>query len=109
MSQKITVLASIKTKPGKENAFRDALATVMHHTHEEKGCLHYSIHQNVDRPDEFATVERWQVRADLDAHMQTPHFTAFAKQMPDLIVAPPKIDVLFQLEEGRHPLSHLEK
>ncbi len=109
MKSKITVIATIQAKPGKEEAFREAILKVMRLTHEESGCLHYSVHQGSDRSNEFVTIERWAHHSDLDLHMQTPHLMELLKRVPELVQGAPKIEIFHQIGDDSSPKTMLER
>lgn len=89
----IVVVGSLKAAPGKEDAVRDALATLLEPTHAEDGCLLYALHQGAADKTRFAFVERWTSQAHLDAHLATPHIAALLEQAPDLLAEAPDIVV----------------
>ncbi len=66
-------------------AIRKIVATVR----AEKGCIEYGPMidkasglpaQNPVRPDVMTMVEKWESLAALDAHLKTPHMTAYFEQ-----------------------------
>ncbi|MDR3278056.1 MAG: antibiotic biosynthesis monooxygenase [Oscillospiraceae bacterium] len=41
----------------------------------DKGCISYALHQDVNDPLHFAMLEEWEDQASIDAHMKSKHFT----------------------------------
>ena len=91
MQGKVTVIAYHRAKPGKERALRDALLAVRGPTLKEKGCINYDLHVSPDDPGLLVFHENWESKADLDAHLASPHIDAFRKIAPDLLAEPPNI------------------
>ena len=67
------VVATITAKPGSESVVQDALRGLVGPTRGEEGCLSYELYRSAVDPAVFTTIEQWRDRADLDAHMGTPH------------------------------------
>ncbi|HUW64011.1 MAG TPA: putative quinol monooxygenase [Spirochaetia bacterium] len=94
----LTLIAEIKTKPGKEQEFAAAAkALAAEVTAREKGCLCYLPHTAADDPTLFVFVEKYNEPADLQAHQQTDHFKAFGRQTRDMLSGPPKLRMLKEL------------
>ena len=89
----IVVVGSLKTRPGKEQEARDALAGLVAPTHAEPGCIVYAMHQGVDDPTRFAFVERWSSKEDLEAHLGSAHIAALLERADELLAEPPDIVV----------------
>ena len=87
----VTVVAVLKAKPGKEEDLRSALLGLVEPTRAENGCLQYDLHVSTEAPGEFVFYENWASRAALDEHMQTPHLTAVAGRVDELMSDPPSI------------------
>lgn len=71
------VIATLIIKPGSLDAAVAAAKPCIEATREEDGCISYDL--NVDVLDETRVVfvERWENRAALEAHFQTPHLKTF--------------------------------
>ncbi|MBY0372032.1 antibiotic biosynthesis monooxygenase, partial [bacterium] len=89
MSNRITVVARVKVRPGKADSLEKEIVELMHHTHKESGCLHYSVHRGVEPSDEIVTIERWEDRKDLDNHMQLPFLQGLLQRLPESVFGPP--------------------
>jgi quinol monooxygenase YgiN len=90
----VVVVAELHARPGKEDGARDVLEGLLAPTHAEPGCILYAMHQGVDDPARFAFVERWASREELEAHLGSPHLTAFMGRVDELFTEPPDILVL---------------
>jgi quinol monooxygenase YgiN len=91
MQGKVTVIAFHRAKPGKEKALREALLAVCAPTRAEKGCINYDLHESPDEPSVLVFLENWESKADLDAHLASPHIDAFRALAPELLAEPPDI------------------
>ena len=81
----IGTVAVIAGKPGTGDQLEAALRELAAATHDEEGCLQYSLQRGLAEPDTFVTVEKWRSQDDLDAHMQTPHIAAALGVATDLL------------------------
>ena len=97
MQSKVTVIAYHRAKPGKEKELREALLAVCAPTRNEKGCINYDLHVSPDDPALLVFHENWVTKADLDAHLQSPHINAFRRIAPDLLAEPPNITLWSRL------------
>ncbi len=96
----LTVIARAKAKSGREADVENALRAAVGPTHQEPGCLRYTINRGVDDPQTFVVVERWASREALDAHLKTPHIQKLFAAMGDLLAAPAEILSYQLLPEG---------
>ena len=81
----LTVIASMRAKPGKEQALREALEALIAPTSKEDGYVNYDLHQGADDPAVFFFYENWESAQALDAHLATPHLVEFVAKMGDLL------------------------
>ena len=81
----LTVIASLKAKPGQEAALFAALNALVGPTRAEKGCILYEMHRSHENPGWFIFNELWETRPLWDAHMATPHLTAFSAKQDALV------------------------
>jgi len=73
----LTVVATLKAKPGCEEKLLAMLQDLVPPTRAETGCIDYDLHRSDDEPGTFLFHETWESRPLWDAHMQSPHLTAF--------------------------------
>ncbi len=81
----LTVIASMKAAPGKEDELRSELEALVEPTSQEDGFVNYDLHESVDAPGAFFLYENWESGAHLDAHLATPHLVRFAEIMGGLL------------------------
>jgi len=91
MQGKVTVIAYHRAKPGKGGDLRDALLGVCPPTREEKGCINFDLHVSHEDPELLVIHENWESKADLDAHLASPHIDDFRAIAPELLAEPPEI------------------
>lgn len=87
----VVVLVSLVARPGKEPEGEKFLAELLAPTHEEEGCLLYSVHRGVDDPLLFAFVERWASRELLERHMASPHIKGAMERVGEFFSQGPQI------------------
>ena len=90
----VVVVVLFQVVPGRLEDGLAALADVAVPTHAEEGCLAYAAHRDPADPDRIVLIERWASRADLDAHLATPHLLAFRESSHDIWAGPATIMVL---------------
>lgn len=90
-SNLLTVFAEIVAKPGKEEDVRRHLLDFVQPTRQEKGCVQYDLHVSEDEPGRFFFYENWDSAADLDAHAESAHISAFRSIAPGLLAQPTRI------------------
>ena len=77
MQPKLTVVAEMVARPGKEDELKRELLRLVEPTRREEGCLQYDLHVATDNPGRFVFYENWTSREALDKHLQSPHLKAF--------------------------------
>ncbi|MDQ6848559.1 MAG: antibiotic biosynthesis monooxygenase [Actinomycetota bacterium] len=87
----ISTVALITAKPGSGDDVGTALRELAAATHGEDGCLQYSLHRGLQEPDVFLTIEKWRSKADLDAHLSSPHLQAALAAAGELLAEQPRI------------------
>ena len=92
--KKVTVLARIKAKSGMEQKIQEELLALVNPTRLEEGCISYDLHQAFDDKALFVFYENWRSKEDLDKHMATAHFQAFAARANDILAEPVEITLL---------------
>ena len=81
----LTVIAYMRTAPGKRDELRAALEALVEPTSKEKGYVNYDLHQGTEDPDRFFFYENWESGEHLDAHLAAPHLAEFAGRLADLL------------------------
>lgn len=87
----LTVIATLRARPGKEAELKDYLTTLVGYTRTETGCVNYDLNQQQDDPALFVMVEYWTGRSALDQHLSMPYMQEFAASVPDLLAGPPSL------------------
>lgn len=90
---KLTVLARIKAKAGKEEDVLREILSLISPTRAEAGCINYDLHRSQEDPALFCLYENWRSRQDLDEHLATPYLQAFLGKAPELLAEP--VDISF--------------
>lgn len=98
MRGKVTVIAFHRAKPGKERALRETLLALCGPTRVEKGCINYDLHVSTDDPSLLVFHENWVSKADLEAHLASPHIDAFREIAGELLAEPPDITLWSEAE-----------
>ena len=88
----IVVAAKFVAKPERKSEGLQLAATVAAHSRTEAGCISYNFYEQPGN-DECLFFEEWADQKALDEHFRTPHFVAFSKQLPGMIVGAAKIRV----------------
>lgn len=88
---KIRVVAHLTSKPETIDETRSALEGFIDPTRAETGCIVYELMQNNDDPTDFTFVEEWASNETLDAHLASPHISAFKDRASDLLACDPDI------------------
>jgi quinol monooxygenase YgiN len=90
---KLTVLACLKAKAGKEEEVLREILFLIAPTRSEEGCVNYNLHRSQDDPALFCLYKNWRSREDLDEHLATPYLQAFLEKASELLADP--VDLSF--------------
>ncbi len=88
MSEKITVIANIQARAGKEPELEQVLTGLIRPTQNEPGCISYDLFARPDNPGRFMFIETWDNREALSTHLQQPHVQAFINRSDELLAEP---------------------
>ena len=86
----VTVVATFTLKPERADEAIEILKGVVAATHEEEGCLLYTLHQATNQPNTWSIVEKWRSQEDLEAHFKMPHMQPMA-EAAGMLAQPPTI------------------
>jgi quinol monooxygenase YgiN len=78
------VIARLFIKEGSVAAFKKRAASIIQTTRVEKGCIFYSLFQDVNSPGEFLFYEEYEDQAALDCHFKSTHLQAFRNSTKDM-------------------------
>ena len=87
----IRVVAHLTSKHETIDETRATLEGFVEPTRAETGCVYYELMQNNDDPTDFTFVEEWESDETLDAHLESPHITAFKERAGELLARDPDI------------------
>ena len=79
----IILTATVKAKPGQEEAVKEVLMALVEPTRKEPGCLCYNLHQSKSDKTQFMFYEQWASKEAIDAHGKTPHMKALGGKLKD--------------------------
>ena len=85
MSKPLTIVARIKSKPGRENELAAELIKLVAPTLVEAGCLQYDMHRDCEDPGNFLFFENWKTKEQWLAHMESPQLKAYQAVADDLV------------------------
>ena len=91
--EKITVLAQIKARPGREENLKQLALGLVEPTRKEAGCISYDLHEDVANKASFMFYENWESKFALDEHIQTPGLQNFKAQAGDLLAEPLNVTI----------------
>ncbi len=97
-NQKVTVVARIKAKLGKEAQAKQELLKLLSPTRAEAGCINYDMHQSLDPQAHCLFHENWTHQGALNKHLETPHLKNFLNQADRLLAEPVEITLWKQVE-----------
>jgi quinol monooxygenase YgiN len=89
----VVLLASASIKPEERDRFLELVSAVAAPSRAEDGCDAYLICEDVERPNDFIFVEQWRSLNHLRSHFQTSHFGEFFGALPELVLAPPDVQI----------------
>lgn len=90
----IVTIAHAKIQPEKRDAFLAAVPPFLKAARGEKGCIAYDLVECVDQANHFLTVERWEDRASMDAHMGQAHTREFLGVVGGCVSEAPTIEAM---------------
>jgi len=93
----VTVIATLKAKPGQEDTLQQELLALIPITRQEDGCINYDLHRSTSDPAWFVFHENWTSKAALDAHLANAHLVAFMGKADTLLSEPPQVDLFEKL------------
>jgi len=90
----IHVVASIKVKEGKRDAFLDIFKSNLPSVHAEAGCIAYQptvdVHSGfssqLSDPDVVTVLETWASLEHLKAHLNAPHMLAYREETQGMVL-----------------------
>lgn len=87
----LTLTATVKSQPGKEDELKQILLTLVAASRQESACLQYDLHQVMGESNLFIFHELWQSAEKLEEHNNTPHVKTFLSASEPLLEEPVKV------------------
>jgi quinol monooxygenase YgiN len=79
----LVIIGSAKARPGKADAFREVLKSLLLPTLAEEGCLRYEMNESEDGQS-WVFTELWESRALWDRHMESPQLAQYKTVVEEL-------------------------
>ncbi len=95
----VTLVAYLKTRPGKAEETKEVLLGLIGPTRKEAGCIDYHLHVSNDDPGIFMFYENWRAQQDLDEHLKMPYLESLFAKMDELLSEPVDIKLYTMLSE----------
>ena len=95
----IVVVGQFRLPAARMDEARPVMAKVMLATRAEAGCVEYNYAEDVLDPGLIRVSELWHSRAQLAAHMQTPHMALWVQERAGLGLTERSITV-FEADDG---------
>lgn len=84
----VHIVATLSAIEGRETDLLELLSVLVSSSQAEKGCIHYILHVDTERPGTFIIYEAWLDQIALDEHMATPHFLSFKAASESIFAEP---------------------
>jgi quinol monooxygenase YgiN len=97
MAGKLTVIARMRAKRGKEEELRRELLKLVAATRAEDGCINYDLHRSLKDDSEFLFHENWESEAHLKRHSESEHIRSFRARAEELLEGPTAIELFEQI------------
>ncbi len=89
----IIVLAEAQALPEHADALAGLLAKTAQASREDEGCIDYHFYRDTEDATKFVSVEKWESKGHLDAHMATTNVQELLGALPAMVAAEPVITV----------------
>jgi len=99
MSGKVSLVAYLKAKPGKDQELLDGLLKLVEPSRSEGGCIDYHLHRSTEDPLIFMFYENWVAMADLDEHLKMPYLEPLLTRSDELLDGEIKIEFYTMLSD----------
>ncbi len=89
----IIVIAEAQALPEHADALAPLLAQAAEASRKDEGCIGYHFYRDTEDGTRFCSVEQWESKAHLDAHMASPNVQGLLGALPGKVAAQPVITV----------------
>lgn len=93
----VRIVAEFNAAPGKADALRSVLATLIAPTRAEAGCLQYDLHADLADAGHLFFIERFVDVAAIEFHNATPYLKALGAKLEGLLAEPPRVTRMRQV------------
>jgi quinol monooxygenase YgiN len=100
MSEKVSLVAYLQAKPGKEQELKDTLMSLVAPTRVEAGCIDYHLHVSHEDPRRFMFYENWTSKKDLDDHLAKPHLVPLLSRTEELLEGEIELELFTMMSEA---------
>lgn len=89
MEKAYVVIATAEAKSEKVSLVKQLFINVINPSQNERTCLEYRLHQDLNNPAKFILYERWTSKEAHQNQFQKPYILEFIKNMDGLLATPP--------------------
>ncbi|UVS69751.1 putative quinol monooxygenase [Nitrososphaera viennensis] len=93
----VRVIASFRAKPGKHEALKQILASLVEPTRAEPGCIAYILHQDANDNRHFVFDEIWVNMQALKEHSAKPYILALPQKLQEIVSEPPRVETFYEV------------
>ncbi|WP_248896386.1 putative quinol monooxygenase [Haloplanus halobius] len=87
----LVVHATFPIDPDKREEALDHIRTLAEQSRAEAGTIDYRVGEDVEDPNVFRFLERYEDEEAFAAHTETDHFASFEAALPDLLDGEPEV------------------
>lgn len=87
----VRVIAHVVALPKHQEEVKSILHSLVEPSRQESGCILYELLQNHSDPTDFVFTEEWESKAQLNAHLDSPHINEADAKLDGLLAAEPDI------------------
>lgn len=77
----ISIVAKFVVNPDKEKEFLALTKELVKASNEEKGCVEYGLHKDVNKEHTWCMLEKWKDQDTIDEHNSSKHYTSIVPQL----------------------------
>ena len=100
MSERISLVAYLQAKPGKEQELVGTLLSLVGPKRQAAGCIDYHLHRSNEDPRRFMFYENWNSKKDLDDHLAKPHLAPLISRTDELLDGEIELELFTMLSEA---------
>ncbi len=88
----IMITGTMNVEPDQRDEFLRFVRGLVPAERQKRGCLQFSIYEDVTTPNSFLMLEQWESREALDAHMESDDFEANDVLLASFLIEDPVFD-----------------